>query len=346
MKFIAGLIFSFFIYFQSYSQTSPYENLVFEGAGIRGIAYSGAIKKLGESGILTNIKKVGGTSAGAITAMMLSLGYTDVEIYKIVSESKFHKFNDGRFFFIGGISRMKKNYGWYRAKSFNKWLEKIILAKTDNADLTFAQLKEKGFKELYVTGTCLNKQKMVVFSAETYPNMKVKDAVQISMSIPMYFQAVFIDQNGKVYKKPTDVPNLDVMVDGGIIAEFPIFLFDEITTDSKGIKTRIPNPKTLGVRIDTEHQVNNDRENLGLHEIPINNFTDYLTAFYTIIIENLNRNQLIPEDWDRTISVSSEGISPKIKRLSKAQTLVLTNSGEVYTEYFLRKHNFLVSGSR
>ena len=52
------------------------ENLVFEGAGIRGIAYSGAIAELEQHGLLKNIKRVGGTSAGAITALLLCLGYT------------------------------------------------------------------------------------------------------------------------------------------------------------------------------------------------------------------------------------------------------------------------------
>src|SRR3954466_6095855 len=83
-----------------------YENLVFEGAGIRGLAYSGVIKQLEDHNIMPQIKKVGGTSAGAITALMISLGYDSKEIYEIISTTKFQKFNDGQFIFIGGFSRM------------------------------------------------------------------------------------------------------------------------------------------------------------------------------------------------------------------------------------------------
>ena len=73
---------------QDLSQQQEYENLVFEGAGIRGIAYSGVIKKLEENGIMDGIKKVGGTSAGAITSLMVSLGYSADEIYDIISSHK------------------------------------------------------------------------------------------------------------------------------------------------------------------------------------------------------------------------------------------------------------------
>ncbi|GAL86771.1 patatin [Sporocytophaga myxococcoides] len=122
------------------------ENLIFEGSGIQGIAYSGAIYELEKAGITVNIKKVGGTSDGAITALMVSLGYTSSEIYEIISSTKFQSFNDGQFIFIGGIYRMNNRFGWYRIDSFNKWLEKIISNKTHNADMTFAELKKMDLK--------------------------------------------------------------------------------------------------------------------------------------------------------------------------------------------------------
>ena len=53
---------------QQLASEVKYENLVFEGAGIRGIAYCGALMELDEKGMLADIKRVGGTSSGAITA--------------------------------------------------------------------------------------------------------------------------------------------------------------------------------------------------------------------------------------------------------------------------------------
>lgn len=106
MKFF----FTFSILFSSclYAQTDTIENIVFEGAGIRGIAYAGAIKELEQKGLLQNVKRVSGTSAGAITALLLSLNYSSTEIATIINSTSFKKFNDGRFLFFGGFHRVKK----------------------------------------------------------------------------------------------------------------------------------------------------------------------------------------------------------------------------------------------
>jgi NTE family protein len=293
-----------------------YENLVFEGAGIRGIAYSGVIEQLEAYGMMKDLKKAGGTSAGAITAMMVALGYEAEEIYPIISGTRFQQFNDGGWGFVGGIHRMKKRFGWYKTKRFDQWLEGLIEAKTGAPDITFAEMARRGYKDLHVTGTCLNRQTLLVFSAATYPNMKVKDAVKVSMSIPLYFEASFIDAQGRLYKNPDAEKQLDIVIDGGILGNFPIGIFDDTRVDSYGVSYRVPNPKTLGVRIDADQQIENDQKGLGLAHQEINDLKSYIEAFYILTLESLNRQPLTPEDWERTLSVSSVGISPKIKRLS------------------------------
>ncbi|MEB8861041.1 patatin-like phospholipase family protein, partial [Bacillus cereus] len=40
----------------------PFRNLVFEGGGVKGSAYIGAIRALNEEGILPEIQRFGGTS--------------------------------------------------------------------------------------------------------------------------------------------------------------------------------------------------------------------------------------------------------------------------------------------
>lgn len=53
----------------SFSQQNyTYKNLVLEGGGIRGLAYPGALQVLEGKGVLKNINRVAGTSAGAIIA--------------------------------------------------------------------------------------------------------------------------------------------------------------------------------------------------------------------------------------------------------------------------------------
>lgn len=312
---------------RAYSQSAQYENLVFEGAGIRGIAYAGVLQELEERGVLKNMVRVGGTSAGAITALMVSLGYTSSEIRETISKTTFQQFNDGQFIFVGGLGRMKKNYGWYKGDAMDRWLGEVIKRKTRNTEITFGELRSLGFKDLYVTATCLNRQNLIIFSSATYPNMKVRDAVRISVSIPLYFEAVFIDGEGRVFEDQSSQENLDVVVDGGIIGNYPIFMFDKVYVDSSHHKVRIPNPKTLGVRIDDDGQIKSDSLSGALAPVQISHFKDYITAFYNIVLESLNRVPLVPEDWERTIQVSSVGISPKIKKMSKGQINALVESG-------------------
>jgi len=327
MRILLALIIEISSLTIAHSQNREYKNLVFEGAGIRGIAYSGVIKQLEEFQIIDEIEKVGGTSAGAITALMLALGYESGEIYQIISQTEFHKFNDGKFWFFGGFHRMKKKYGWYRGDKFLKWIEQIIERKTGNSETTFKDLNDQGYKGLYVTATCLNKQKLLTFSVETYPLMKLKDAVR--MSIPLYFEAVFIDNNGYVYDKQDAKKNLDLVVDGGILANYPISMFDKIVKDSLGNEIRIPNSKTIGVRIDSDDQIIKDIKLEGLAPIEIDDIKSYIEAFYVIVLENLNRNHLTVQDWERTISVSSVGISPRIKKLEESQKKTLIESGQI-----------------
>jgi len=310
------------------------KNLVFEGAGIRGVAYVGAIRELEKQNILADIERVGGTSAGAIAALTVTLGYTSAEIEKIIYDTKLQKFNDGKFFFIGGISRINRNFGWYRGTAFTKWLEQIIVKKTGNADITFRELHARNFPDLYITGTSLNRQQLIVFSHEQYPDMKIKDAVRISMSIPLYFEAVCIDSSGHVLKNRKKEKAFDIMVDGGFTGNFPVFMFDDVRTEqNKTIRTS--NPHTLGLRIDTPSQINYDSLNKGLAPVEISRFRNYIGAFYSYVIENLNRATLTPDDWQRTVSISSGSIGPKIRKLSLAEKDLLIRNGQEAMQRYL-----------
>ncbi|WP_373514209.1 patatin-like phospholipase family protein [Persicitalea sp.] len=324
---------------QATAQPPPIKNLVFEGAGIRGIAYAGVLSAMEEQGALATVERVGGTSAGAISSLLFALGYTPTEIEAIISQTKFQKFNDGRFFFIGSIARTKKRFGWYRGQKFSRWLGDLVEAKTGSAETTFAEMSERGFRELYVTATCLNKQEMVVLSRQTYPDMKIRDAVRISMSIPLYFQAVFVDSVGRTFSRQNRANDLDVIVDGGIIGNFPIQLFDSVVVNAQHQAVRIPNVETIGIRIDSDSQIKEDTLTRHLAPFEIANFRDYLSAFYVLVIESLNRPDLTDADWSRTISVSSAGITPKVKRLSAEQKASLVNSGRESTRDYLQQRS-------
>src|SRR5215208_4324135 len=134
----------------------PYKNLVFEGGGVKGIAYGGALEVLEHSQITPQIERVAGTSAGAITATMVSLGYTASEFIEIMMNLDFSKLEDGSD--IGGPVRLIEHYGWFKGDYFLNLMQNYIEQKAGSARATFGDLKKNGFKELYVFGTDLSRQ--------------------------------------------------------------------------------------------------------------------------------------------------------------------------------------------
>lgn len=59
----------------------PITSLVFEGGGVKGVAYAGAYKVLKEqTGLLDKLHWVAGSSAGAMTALLVALNLTSDEI--------------------------------------------------------------------------------------------------------------------------------------------------------------------------------------------------------------------------------------------------------------------------
>ena len=88
------------------------------------------------------------------------------------------------------------------------------------------------------------------------------------------------------------------------------------------------NPETLGLRLDRAEQIVYDKQQSGLAPYNIYGFSDYISAFYNMVLENLNRNQLKPQDWQRTISINTLQFSHKIKKLSATEKEQLLQSGQ------------------
>jgi NTE family protein len=105
----------------------PYKNLVFEGGGVKGIAYGGALEVLEQSQIAPQIERVAGTSAGAITATIVSLNYTAGEFNDLMMSLDFEKFEDGSD--IGGPVRLIERYGWFKGDYFLNFMQSCIKQK-------------------------------------------------------------------------------------------------------------------------------------------------------------------------------------------------------------------------
>ncbi|MEK6652050.1 MAG: patatin-like phospholipase family protein, partial [Nitrospirota bacterium] len=195
----------------------PFKNLIFEGGGVKGIAYVGAMEELDKRAIVQNIKRAGGTSAGAINALLFGLNYSNQDVKQILGTLDFKKFLDDSWGYIRDSARLIEKFGWYKGEFFRDWAAGLIAQKTGNKESTFKELNDlkdkKGFRDIYIVGTNLSTRFSEVFSYEHTPRMPVADAVRISMSIPLFFSAVRSVRG-------------DVYVDGGVLDNYPVKLFD------------------------------------------------------------------------------------------------------------------------
>lgn len=339
------LLFTFIPLFAISQINYPYKNLALEGGGVRGLAYAGALEVLEQKNILKDVERVAGSSAGAIAGLMISLGYNSTEIDSILQTLKIEEFNDGRDIF-GKIKRVKKEYGVYRGEKFENWLGELILYKTGDVNTTFLQLhqlheKNKEFKDFYCTGTNVSLQQLEILSWEKWPQMKLKTAVHISGCIPFYFKPVPIDSAGNEVSLKDTVLKYDLYVDGGMLCNYPVNIFDSCTDGGNPLTSEhvIYNPQTLGLKLEREAQIRQFNE--GKTEIAsyqIKSMKQYSGAVMNLMMEKLNRKTPdLSNEKGRTIYISYGEISGRLRNISPEEKKILHDNGVFAAmEFFTR----------
>jgi NTE family protein len=119
-----------------------FKNLVFEGGGVKGIAYVGAMEVLEQKAITKQISRVGGTSAGAINAVLFAAGYSNSETLKILKNLNFNNFLDDSWGLVRDTKRLVEDFGWYKGDFFHDWISKLVNQKLGSPNVTFRDLKE------------------------------------------------------------------------------------------------------------------------------------------------------------------------------------------------------------
>ena len=134
-----------------------FRNLVFEGGGVKGIAYVGALEVLDKEGILKDIKRVAGTSAGALVAVLIGLGYSAKELKDILWSINFQNFLDSSWGVIRNTKRFIEDYGWYKGEFFRELVAGYIKDKTGDGESTFKDLAQaKKFLNISLIGSDLS----------------------------------------------------------------------------------------------------------------------------------------------------------------------------------------------
>ncbi len=328
------------------------KNLVFEGGGVKGIALLGALKYLKQIGELENIERVGGTSAGAINALFLGLGLGPDESIPILKEMDFKSFLDDESGMVRDLFHLFKNFGWHKGDAFKNFIRDIILKQTGNANATFEDIEkmkaERGFLDMTFVGTNISTNQVVFYNNQYTPKMKLCDAIRISMSIPFFFEAV----------KTSD----GVLIDGGMVANYPIKLYDKPRFLSDKKKLIVPdyyaksnlleleinpntdgfclNPETLGFRLDSKAEIKTLRDSRAPKKVKIDSFKDFTKALIkTLIDAQQSHTHLESDDWKRTIYIDTLGVSTTDFDISDQKKDKLIQSGyDCAKKYFAWKN--------
>jgi len=342
--FLLLLVYPFLSLFSQENYT--YKNLVFEGGGIRGLAYAGALQVLEQKGIIKNIEKVAGTSAGAITALMVGMGYNSHEIDSIIYTLKIQSLNDGKSI-PGKIRRLKREYGIFKGDTFEKWIGQLIKNKTGNANTTFLglhqlALENKNFKDIYCVGTNVTLQKMAIFSWLNTPGMQIKTAVHISGCIPLYYKPVALDSLWNQVSVKKNKTNYELYVDGGMLNNYPINIFDTCVKsgDPFVCDDVVYNQETLGLKLEREEQIQQFEH--GLTDVALYNISslnNYLMALNNLLQEALGRkNPQLQNEKGRTIYISYGNLFGKPRRVSvKEKTFLFENGVKAAQKFFSAK---------
>ncbi len=323
----------------------PFRNLVFEGGGVKGVAYVGAMRVLEQEDILPQIYRVGGTSAGAINATLFAAGYDTDKTEDILMNLDFNDFKDDSWGVLRDLNRLREEYGWYKGDYFREWMGDMLKDKGFNRNITFRALAAETGRELFLYATNLSTKFGEVFSPEHTPRVRVVDAVRRSMSIPLFFTAVRDDRK-------------DVFVDGGVLNNYPVKLFDRLkylenkeleripdyykgendrlTSISPSSSTYIYNKETLGFRLDPGREIAVFRDGQTPQSEQIENLLDYTMQLVKTLMSIQENQHLHSDDWHRTVYINTRGYSTFDFDLSNESKKELIESARESTENYFK----------
>jgi NTE family protein len=323
---------------------------VFEGGGVKGIAFAGAIAAAEREAGVKEWVNLAGTSAGSIVSALLVAGYDSAGLKKILADAKYPRFADCGFGgkWVGGVySAVFRRRGLAPGSYFKEWLSEQLAAsplarELGKSELTFADVRrrdlpprselpeitdaqyERATYRLHVITSDVTSGRMAILpddltryedehgtplDKDTFP---IVDAVRMSMSYPFLFAPVTLYLGGKPY----------YMVDGGLLSNFPIWMFDS------------PNPKrpTWGFRL---HGGTSDHENLPYRKIPRPLWAaPLLKAMFSAATEAWDREHLAHVVSARTVSIPTHDVKTTNFNLTAAEADGLYEWGEASARAF------------
>jgi predicted acylesterase/phospholipase RssA len=178
------------------------KRLLFAGGGTRCLAFVPALERLDRENALSNVVEWWGTSAGSLVAAVLAITKSTVHLSWIIRQTDFTRFRDMS---VLNLVELTTTWGLDDGASMSRELMRIFeIAKPGSS-----QYCMRDVVGLHVVVADLNLHQTVVISSETFPSLRIVDAVRASMSLPIFYRP---------YKNPV---NGNLWVDGGLRAHFP-----------------------------------------------------------------------------------------------------------------------------
>jgi len=322
-----------------------YENLVLSGGAIYGYTYLGALKLLEKKGLRKHFKRFAGTSVGSAIAAFIACGGS----YKLIEEEMLKLDTEAlkdSSCFLRDFYRLIKKYGYYKGDRAMFWITEILKKITGNGAITFHEAYEKYGTTLVIVGTSLKEKRAHYFSYINHPDMEIRQAIRISISIPLVYKAVKW--------------NNDVWVDGGIVDNFPICYFDSdnlrvyscwdgnCSTNDYEIDNRLHSDdynvdknlhKTIGLKPYSHDDYYNNIDN-------VTNIRSYVDNLLDTILQQASRTPLNKFNQERTVRINAGKISSMNFDLSYVEKVDLILRGEKAMEDFIKNNpgRFVVGG--
>jgi NTE family protein len=287
---------------------------VFEGGGVRGIAFIGAIQAMEEEKV--EWERLAGTSAGAVIASLLACGYKSYEIRDRLIELDYSKLRGrtilNRIPIIGSFLGLIFHLGIYKNDYLETWVDSLL---SEKGIKTFADLPDGKLK---IIASDVSNGQMLILPDDlerykmTPADLKVSTAVMMSTSLPFFFRPVI--WKSKDRKK-------SYILDGGLLSNFPIWIFD---TDN-------PRFPTFGFRFVK------DEVNIGpVIPTPIHLFKN----IFKTMLQAHDLRHMNEETNKRTIKIPTGGITSTDFELNEDEIKFLYKSGYSSAKEFLSRWDF------
>jgi NTE family protein len=288
---------------------------VFSGGGIKGFALVGAYEEIEKNGF--KFKRVAGTSAGSIVAALVAAGYSSREIFEMLDELDLTMFMDPRKSVIP-LPFVKWllvywRMGLYKGKQLEKWLAEKLARKGLR---TFADLPQQALR--VIASDLTNGQILVLpddlakygLMPETF---SIAKAIRMSCSIPYFFEPVKLKTNEGV----------TVVVDGGVLSNFPMWLFDQEHKQTRPV---------LGIKLTSR--------SYELQKNKVNNALNLLGALFETMMKAHDSRYISRKHEKNIIFIPTEGISGIEFELSNAEKQKLMQLGRKSASTFLKTWSF------